>query len=313
MLLPLTARIAAKSMLTPEACRFVLHAPDGGTLPAYTPGAHINIGTPGGDVRSYSLTDDPADGSHYAITVHRNGAGRGGSASLVDDSAVGDLVRISEPVNAFPLREAAGYLLIAGGIGITPLRSMLRSLLRQGHEEVRLLYLTRSPEATAYLDELTAPDLAGHVQVHHSDLAGPLDLWPWLTTPGNTHVYVCGPTPLLEEVLALTMHWRPSSIHYERFSGVSALGALSSAFRVRWQPTGEILDVPADVTFLDALRSAGKEIPASCRSGTCGTCRIRLVSGDVDHRDLVLTAEERVDAVMPCVSRAAGELITVDL
>ena len=311
--LAMTARITGKVMLTAEICRFELHAADGGDLPPFTAGAHINIGTPRGDVRSYSLTDDPADADHYAVTVHRNARGRGGSVSLVDDTDTGDLVRISAPVNAFPLTDAAAYLLIAGGIGITPIRSMFRSLRRQGHEDVRLLYLTRSPALTAYLDEFTAPDIAGRVHLHHSDDAGPIDLWPHLATPGDTHVYVCGPDPLLDEVLGLTMHWRPSVVRYEQFSGVSAHRVADRAFQARWQPTGEIIDVPADVTFLDALRARGKEVPSSCRSGTCGTCRLRVVSGDADHRDLVLAAEERDGAVLPCVSRAAEAMITVDM
>lgn len=109
------------------------------------------------------------------------------------------------------------------------------------------------------------------------------------------------------------MHWRPSAIHYEQFSGVSALGTERLAFHARWESTGEIIDVAADTTFLDALQAAGKDIPSSCRSGTCGTCRITLVSGDVEHRDLVLTMAERETSVMPCVSRAAGGLISVDL
>ncbi len=312
-LLPLTARITGKRMVTPEACRFELHAADGGPLPPFAAGAHINIGTPRGDVRSYSLTDDPDDsGDHYAITVHRNGKGRGGSVSLVDDTQVGDLVQISVPANAFALSDAPRYLLIAGGIGITPIRSMFRSLRRR-QADVRLLYLTRSPGLTAYLDEFTAPDVAGQVILHHSDLHGPVDLWPHLAAPGNTHLYFCGPAPLLDEILALTMHWRPSAVHYEQFSGVSALGGTSTAFQARWDSTGEIIDVPADVTFLDALQAAGKQIPSSCRTGTCGTCRISLVSGDVEHRDLVLTADERRTAVMPCVSRGTGPLISVDL
>jgi len=311
--LHVTARITSKIMLTAEVCRFELHAAEGGALPPFTAGAHINIGTPRGDVRSYSLTDEPADADHYAITVHRDSRGRGGSVSLVDGTEVGDLVRISEPVNAFPLNEAPRYLLIAGGIGITPIRSMFRSLRRQGHRDVRLLYLTRSPAHTAYHDEFTAPDVAGYVHLHYSDDAGPIDLWPYLAEPGDAHVYFCGPDPLLEAILGLTMHWRPSAVRYEKFSGVSTFGVADRAFQVRWESTGEIIDVPADVTFLDALQAHGKEVPSACRSGTCGTCRIRLLSGEADHRDLVLTAEERDSAVLPCVSRAAGALITVDL
>lgn len=313
-LLHIVARITSKRMVTAEACRFELLAADGNPLPPFTPGAHINVRTPRGDVRSYSLTDDPADADHYAITVHRNSRGRGGSVSLVDDTEVGDLVQISEPANAFALDDAPRYLLIAGGIGITPIRSMFRALRRSGHENVQLLYLTRSQALTAYLDEFSEAELAGQVDLHHSDLAGPIDLWPLLAVPGETHLYVCGPTSLLDEILALTMHWRPSSVHYEQFSGVSALGASSAAFQARWESSGEIIDVPADMTFLDALEASGKVIPNSCRSGTCGSCRIRLISGGADHRDLVLTTGEREHAIMPCVSRAASaELIVVDL
>ena len=312
--LSIAARITTKRMVTPDACRFELRAADGGALPRFTPGAHINVRTPRGDVRSYSLTDEPADGDHYAITVHRNSAGRGGSVSLVDDTAVGDLVQISEPANAFPLRDAPSYLLIAGGIGITPIRSMFRALRRAGDSDVKLLYITRSLGRTAYLDEFASPDLVGQVALHHSDRSGPIDLWPYLASPGDTHLYVCGPAPLLDRILALTMHWRPSAVHFEQFSGVSALGATSTAFQARWKSTGEVIDVPPTVTLLEALESRGKAIPNSCRSGTCGTCRIRLFSGAVDHRDLVLTAEDREHAIMPCVSRAAGaDLITVDL
>ena len=313
-LLPVSVRITGKQMVTAQACRIELDSADGSPLPGYTAGAHINVGTPSGEVRSYSLTDDPGATAGYAITVHRDSRGRGGSASLVDDTGVGDLVAVSEPVNAFPLEDAASYLLIAGGIGITPIRSMWHALRRRGHADVRLLYLTRSAELTAYRDELSAPGLAGQVQVHHSDVDGRLDLWPHLATPGDTHVYVCGPGPLLDEVLALTMHWRPSAVHHERFSGVAALAGTSLPFRTRWAPTGEVVDVAADTTLLAALQAAGKPVPSSCRSGTCGTCRLRLVAGEVDHRDLVLSADERTGALMPCVSRAAaGELITVDL
>ena len=302
-MLPITARIVEKREVAAETWRFELQAADGGPLPAFTVGAHINGATPSGDVRSYSLTDEPADGGHYAITVHRAPESRGGSASLVSETAVGDRLQISGPANAFPLEDAPSYLLIAGGIGITPIRSMFRWLRRQGCEDVRLLYLTRSRALTPYLEEFSAPDVADYVDLHHDEDAGLVDLWPYLAQPRTTHVYCCGPGRLLEEVLALTMHWSPSTVHFERFSGVPALGASSAAFKARWRPTGEVIDVPAQVTFLDALAAHGKDVASSCRSGTCGTCRLRLVSGDVDHRDLVLTADEQATAADPVARR----------
>ncbi|GAB2496306.1 PDR/VanB family oxidoreductase [Nocardiopsis aegyptia] len=304
----LSVRVSAKEMLTPSICRFELRAADGGTLPPFTPGAHVNVRGPGGAVRSYSLTD--GDERMYAISVAREAAGRGGSVALVDGTAPGDTLTVSEPRNDFELLTAKRHLLIAGGIGITPMRAMFHRLRAEGGS-VRLLYLTRTAEETAYLDELRDPELADQVVLHHSSEAGRLDLWPYLAEPDDgARVYCCGSRPLMEEVRALTMHWRPSRIHFEDFSGVDAT-ANARPFRATWAPTGRTVEVGTGRTLLDALRGAGADVPSSCRSGTCGTCRLRLVSGAVEHRDLYLSEDERASFLMPCVSRAEADTITV--
>ncbi|MBK1788302.1 PDR/VanB family oxidoreductase [Prauserella cavernicola] len=301
-------RITAKDLLTPSICRFELRAVDGAPLPTFTVGAHLTVHTPGGPTRSYSLTGEPAERDRYVIAVAREDSGRGGSVSLLDDTAVGDELLVSAPSNSFELVPSPRYLLIAGGIGITPIRAMFRQLRRHG-SEVRLVYLTRSPEQTAFLDEFTVDDDA--VVLHHSG-AGRLDLWPFLAEPrDDTRIYCCGPEALLADVRALTMHWRPSRVHVEDFTGVSGTDGTASPFRATWRPTGRTVEVPADRTLLDALREAAIDVPSSCESGTCGTCRVRLFAGAAEHRDLVLDDEQRSRYLMPCVSRAATEWVEI--
>lgn len=319
-----TVRLADKRPLTPNVQQLELRAVGNDPLPPFEVGAHITVDTPGGHTRSYSINNDPADGSRYLIAVRRTGEGRGGSLSLVDDTAVGDTLTISEPRNSFPLHAATRYLLIAGGIGITPIRAMLLSLLGAGIRDVHLIYLTRSAAETAYYDELTDPALAEFVTLYHRAEHGgaPFDFWPYLEDPGadapgtpaaDRRIFCCGPDSLQEEIRALTMHWRPSTVHFEDFNGVSAFGEMSAPFRARWTPTGEQIEVSAQETLLDALRREGATIASSCESGTCGTCRIRLISGEAVHRDVVLTPAERADFIMPCVSRAEEEIVVAPL
>jgi phthalate 4,5-dioxygenase reductase subunit len=227
---------------------------------------------------------------------------------MVDHCAEGDLVPASSPRNVFELVEAERYLLIAGGIGITPLRAMFHDLLARGHHDVHLVYLTRSREETPYRDELTDPVLPGRVTLHHSAQAGRFDLWPLLAEPDDdTRIYCCGSGPLMDSVHALTMHWRPSRIHVERFTGADALAGPTKPFTAVWSPTGRTVPVPADRSLLNALRAAGITVESSCESGTCGTCRLRLLGGEPDHRDLVLSPQERADTVISCVSRTRSD------
>jgi phthalate 4,5-dioxygenase reductase subunit len=305
--------IREKRQLTPEIWRFELVDPDGGALPPFASGAHVTVETPSGALRTYSLSNDPAETDRYVLGVKHERGGRGGSASLIERVREGDLIPVSTPINRFPLVAAPAYLFIAGGIGITPILSMLRQVAREGGAGFRLIYCTRSADLTAFRDELAAPEFAGKVTLHHDD-GDPekaFDFWPLVETPGKAHVYCCGPRPLMDEIRAMTGHWPESAIHFEDFaSKIQAHKPDDRPFTVRNARTGEIVAVPADATILEALRATGSRLPSSCESGTCGSCKTRLLDGDVEHRDLVLTDEERRRHILICVSRAReGELV----
>jgi phthalate 4,5-dioxygenase reductase component len=289
--------------------------PEGRSLPPFTAGAHVTVKAPNGSVRKYSLCNDPAEADRYVIAVKRDPGGRGGSVSLVDGTSAGDLVEVSEPHNSFDLVETApGFLLIAGGIGITPILSMARRLAGSG-ARFKLYYCTRSPEQTAFREELEAEPFKGKVVFHHDqgDPARALDLWPLFEKPGRDHVYCCGPRPMLEAVRDMTGHWSPAAIHMESFldAGASARPE-DKPFTVVLAKSGDRIEVPPGISILEALRARGHEAPSSCESGTCGTCRTRLVAGRADHRDLVLMDDERDTQIMICVSRALTPEIAIE-
>ncbi len=303
----LRLRVSESTGLTPTVRRFVLRDPQGLALPAYEPGAHIVVSTPAGHKRSYSLVDPGgARPREYVVCVRRARNGRGGSASMHDDVAVGTELRVSAPVNRFPLHPSPRYLFIAGGIGITPIRAMVRRLRAGGRAEARLLYLTRSAADTPFLREFNGPEDT----VHHSDGRGLLDLWPYLAVPDDdVRVYCCGPAPLLETVRTLTAHWRASRIHLEQFAAGHT--GVSLPFTAIWAPDGLRVDVPAHLSLLDALRRNGVAVESSCAAGVCGTCRLAVLDGAVEHRDSVLTEGERRSSLVACVSRAASAEIVI--
>ena len=307
--------VAARRNLTPEICQFELRDPRGAPLPKFTAGSHIIVTTPAGVIRSYSLNNDEIEDHRYVISVKREEGGRGGSISMHRDVREGGRLSVSPPHNDLELRPARNYLLIAGGIGITPIYSMFVKLRREGHDRLRLIYCTRTPEDTAYLDELSAGAVEPFVAIHHSHagIGGLFDFWPYFEKPSDTHIYYCGPKPMMDAIYAQTIHWPRRAIHYEDFAGVSGISIGSRAFRVRRAATGETIDIPADRTIVETFRSLGLKPVSSCESGTCGTCRVRLVSGEADHRDLFLSEEDRKTNFMPCVSRALGEEICLDM
>jgi phthalate 4,5-dioxygenase reductase subunit len=311
-----TLAVRAASTLARDIRQFELVDPAGVPLAPFTSGAHILIQAPNGMTRRYSLNNAPAERDRYVIAVKREAAGRGGSASMVDDLRAGDLVHVSRPRNEFELREhAPSYLFIAGGIGITPIRSMVRHLRAKGERPFRLVYLTREPEMTAYLDELSAPAYRETVVVHHDfgDPARSLDLWDLLEKP-NGHVYCCGPTALMDGVRDMTGHWPTSAVHFEDFAARNVARAPDDKpITVRVGATGEPFVVPAGTSILVALRARGYRIPSSCESGTCGSCRMKVLAGEPDHRDLVLTAAERRCEITVCVSRAHSPALTLDV
>ncbi len=313
----LNLRIARATDVAEGIRSFELVDPQDAPLPAFTPGAHVRLRTPGGAVRKYSLCNDPAERHRYVIAVKRVAAGRGGSVSMVDDAREGDLLGVSEPENAFRMsRGARSYLFIAGGIGITPILSMIRSLQQQPDARWRLLYLTRSAAGTPFVDELRSLDMGDRVRVHHDegDPARALDLWPWLEKPqADQHIYCCGPRPLMDAVRDMTGHWAAGRVHFESFTDGSVPRKDDHAFMVHLARSLKTVAVPVGRSILEAVRSAGCQVAASCESGTCGTCRTGLLAGVADHRDMVLMPEEQASQIMVCVSRAMRNDLTLDL
>lgn len=316
---PMQLRVTEAEPAARGIQRFELRHPEGATLPAFTAGAHIRVKTPSGAMRQYSLCNDPAERDRYVIVVKREGNGRGGSLSLVDGVRVGQFLEVGAPENLFELDgKARSFLLIAGGIGITPMMAMARHLLAEGERDFRLCYLTRDAEGTAFLDELAGTDFAPHVTLHHDhgDPAHTYDLWPLLEKPGSAtgrHVYCCGPTPLMDAVRDMTGHWPACAVHFESFGADTQPHADDRPFEVRLEHAGRTVNVPVGVSILEALRSEGLHVPSSCESGTCGSCKTRLLEGEADHRDLVLLDEERAGHIMVCVSRAKTPVLVLDL
>jgi phthalate 4,5-dioxygenase reductase subunit len=287
----------------------------GSELPQFSAGAHITIHVPNGMLRKYSLCSDPAERDRYQVAVKREVNGRGGSCSLIDDVKAGDELAVVAPVNDFGLpRRAQDFLFIAGGIGVTPMVAMIRQVMAEG-KRFRLYYCTRSPETTAFREELSAPQFKDMVTIHYDqgDPSRSLDLRPILAERKNReHLYCCGPRPLMEAVRAMTDHWSPTAVHFEAFSEAETHKPDDKPFKVRLARSGTVLDVSTSMTILEILREHGLEVPSSCETGTCGTCRTRLLAGEADHRDLVLAEHERKDTIMICVSRARGDEITID-
>jgi len=301
-------RVTAKIQVATDIWCFELRHPHGEDLPAFTAGSHLTVQTPSGVRRNYSLCSDPADTDLYQIAVKRDAQGRGGSISMADDVHAGDALAVSVPRNNFALHPRADeFLFIAGGIGITPILSMMRTLRRTGRAKFRLIYCTRDEAGTAFR-ELLQSEFGEQLQLHHDhgDLDRALDLWPEFETPGRAQVYCCGPRGLMDAVADMSGHWPTESIHFESFGVDASQYAANVPFTVRLHRSGAAVPVAADQSILEALRAHGCQVPSSCESGTCGSCRTALLSGEVEHRDMVLLDEEKHKQIMVCVSRSVG-------
>ncbi|MFE1882621.1 PDR/VanB family oxidoreductase [Streptomyces diastatochromogenes] len=302
--------VDAREFAADGVLALTLRDPFGGDLPVWEPGAHVDLLLGPGLERQYSLCSDPADRSAWRIAVLREPAGRGGSAHVHGQLGVGDKVRVRGPRNHFRLEPAPRYRFVAGGIGITPILPMLAAAEAAG-AEWSLLYGGRSRGSMAFTTELAR--YGDRVTLAPQDESGLLDLGPVLDeVPDGTLVYCCGPAPLLD---AVEERCPGGALRVERFQPKAQQGAADLEFEVELARSGRTLVVPADVSVLDAVRGAGVEVLYSCTEGTCGTCETDVLDGAPDHRDSVLTEEERAagETMMICVSRCRGARLVLDL
>lgn len=306
-----------KSEIADGVFLFELRATDNAELPPFTPGSHITVTAPSGQKRRYSLCNDPAERDRYLIAVKREASGRGGSLSFTRGVNEGDTVVIEPPENEFEMAktEPKRLIFIAGGIGITPIRAMILHCLRHGQTSFMLYYFTRTPQMMAFRDEFSSSAFDGKVVLHH-DNGNPdqaYDLWPVLEEQRGAHLYCCGPRGLMDAVRDMTGHWPDSAVHFEDFVGAAVPHADDRPFEVRLAKSGATYEVAANVSILDTLRRHGHALASSCESGTCGTCRCRFIDGEPDHRDLVLSDDEKKRDIMICVSRAKSPMLVLDI
>lgn len=284
--------------------------PERRLLPAWEPGAHIDLGLPG-HLRQYSLIGDPAHRRCYRIAVLREPESSGGSRYVHEALRPGELVEVGGPRNHFPLVEADRYVLIAGGVGITPLLPVIDRLAAEDRDW-RLHYGGRSRRSMAFL-----PQLAGHgtqVELRPFDEFGHLDLAAVLGDPtGGVAVYCCGPEPLIAAAEQRCADWPAGTLHVERFAARPRDDEADlRAFELVLGQSDRRLTVPADRSALDVLHEAGVAVPNACRDGICGSCETRVLGGEPDHRDS-LTEPDHTDVVLPCVSRARTPELILDL
>ncbi|MEU8676004.1 PDR/VanB family oxidoreductase [Streptomyces sp. NPDC048560] len=284
----------------------------GEDLPAWQPGAHLDLVLPSGLVRQYSLCGDPADRDAYTVAPRLVEDGRGGSREVHTHLHEGTEVRARGPRNRFPLVEAPAYVFVAGGIGITPILPMLRAVAASG-ADWRLLYGGRTRASLPFLDEIEKLGAdGGRVTVVAEDEAGRPDAAAALAqaAPG-TAVYVCGPGPLMDAVAAALPDG--CSLHLERFTAATGADPAATSFDVELRRSGSTVRVEAGRSVLAAVREALPYVPYSCEQGFCGTCRQRVLEGAIDHRDELLTDAEREDSMLLCVSRCRGDRLVLDL
>ena len=322
----LSLRVARRSVLTPEIVMLELVPAEGGeSLPAFTPGAHIalQVTLPDGQTgwREYSLiTFDPiqaAKPTSYVVAIRREQLGRGGSQYVHATIAEGDVLSVRSPRNQFELDNATHpVVLVAGGIGVTPLTGMA-ALCRRTGRPVRMVYAGRSRSTLAMVSELTEM-LGNQLALHIDDEAGaPLNLPALFDSLGQEdHIYCCGPLPMIDAILAEAAQrgWPRSRVHFELFSA-PAHEAGDNAFEVELAQSGQTLSVPPDKSILDVLIDAGHDPLYDCKRGECGVCAVDVLSGEIDHRDYILTDREKAagNLMHICVSRCKSDRLVLDL
>lgn len=310
-------RLLVKSVTyeTADTRVYDLRSPDGNELPSFTAGAHIDLHLGNGLIRSYSILSSQDDRTRYRIGVARDRKSRGGSTHIHDTFQVGDLVELSAPRNNFPVDEGEhDSVLIAGGIGVTPMISMLQRLESLGRNWT-LYVASRSASALPFREELTRP--SGAVRFHYDDEhdGAVLDIAALVAAskPG-AHFYCCGPTPMLDAFKKAVRDIPEHAVHFEHFAAVEA-AATEGGFDVELARSNKLVHVLEGQTILDALRDCGVDVPFSCQAGVCGSCETKILAGVPDHRDLILTDKERSSnrSMMICCSGSKSQKLVLDL
>lgn len=298
---------------------FELEHPSAALLPAVQAGAHIDVHLHGGLVRSYSLAGDPANRHRWILGVLREAKGRGGSKALHDRIRVGDLLKVGPARNAFALNHDARHsILIAGGIGITPIKAMAHELNSRS-ASFELHYCAKSRQHAAFIDELAALVPTGRLHLHldGGDPTKGLNTDALLKHQGDgCHVYFCGPAGLMDACSKASAHWQQGTVHCEHFKAPkrgNESADLDGAFELHLARTGSTITVQPDQSIVRAIELAGHRIATSCLSGLCGACKVDYLDGEVDHRDYILSDEEKNHCLTTCVSRAKGKSLTLDL
>jgi vanillate O-demethylase ferredoxin subunit len=318
----MTLRVDRKWRETADIACFEFVDPAGGPLPPFAAGAHIDVEVGPGLVRQYSLCNAPGQRDRYQIGVLREPVSRGGSIQLVDRVGEGDLIRVSDPRNHFRLDPDGTYsVLIAGGIGITPILCMAEHLAHIG-APFQMHYGLRSPDRAAFRSRIECSAFASAVAFHFDDGASDqrLDLTQIVAAaPPSAHLYVCGPAGLIEAVLAAARAsgWSEERLHREFFTPPEIATGIGSdlAFEVQIASSGVVLSVPAETSITAVLAEHGIEVPTSCERGVCGSCITRVLSGVPNHRDFFLTPDEQAanDQMALCCSRSGSRRLVLAL
>jgi vanillate O-demethylase ferredoxin subunit len=292
-----------------------LRDPSGADLPAFTAGAHVDLELPNGITRSYSLANDPAERHRYVLGIGLDPSSRGGSRFVHRDLRVGETLTVIGPRNHFPLDETAAHsVLIAGGIGITPMAAMASRLAGLGRS-FEFHYAVRDRSRAAFLDRVStlSPNFALHID---AEAGGPLDIGRIVATaPAGSHFYCCGPLPMLAAYEAATASLPAAQVHLEYFKAKPVEAAAATGFEVEIAGTGRVLEVPPEKSIADVLEATGVKTGISCQEGICGSCEVKVVAGEPDHRDQVLTAAEKASGktMMICVSRSKTPRLVIEL
>jgi vanillate O-demethylase ferredoxin subunit len=316
---PRSLVVAKKAIEAHNMASFELVDPDGAELPAFSPGSHVDVTVPNGQVRQYSLYNSSSERHRYRIGVWKDANSRGGSKTLHETVNVGDTLQVSQPRNRFRVpRNTRRAILLARGIGVTPILSIADYLKSQRIPfELRYVFALMSPDA--FRATIAGTNFSEDTKYYFEDAEQNqrLDAAAVLSEqPEDTHLFICGADWWLDPIVktATQKGWAEERIHVERFTAKQAAPLLDKVFDVKIASTGAVFKIPGDKTIAGFLEEKGIRIPTSCEQGLCGTCKVKVLDGEADHRDKRLSPEQRAEGFfLACVSRAKGDMLVLDL